>query len=383
MIHEEYGDAVRIAPNEVSFATPDAWRDVYTTRLGKPSFAKNPVWYKPPPGQIVSMISTSNYADHARMSGLLKGAFTEKALRDQEHIIQSYVNLLVSSLRETVCSGNSINIVKWFNCVTFDIVGDLGFGEPFDCLRNGAYHPWVSMVYDASRMLFAFAAAARYHPLIEYVMMNLLPLRVIKNAQYHHQMSIDKVRRRLNLEKQRHDFMTPVIELNRDMQRMSLPEIESTFSLLIIGGSETTATTLSGITNYLIQTPPVMKTLVTEIRGAFDTEQDITMDSVRDLPYLGAVISEGLRLCNPLPVGLPRLVPPAGDTVCGKWLPGKVSSSLAPNLQSTLLTPALIMQTRLRPTLHNLQLTQTLPPTRILRSRALATTPVVPDGTCL
>ena len=126
------------------------------------------------------MISTSNYTDHARMSGLLKGAFTEKALRDQEHIIQSYVNLLVSSLRETVCSGNTINIVKWFNCVTFDIVGDLGFGEPFDCLRNGAYRPWVSMVYDASRMLFAFAAAARFYPLIEYVMMNLLPLRMIK-----------------------------------------------------------------------------------------------------------------------------------------------------------------------------------------------------------
>ena len=108
---------------------------------------------------------TSNYEDHARMSGLLKGAFTEKALRDQEHIIQSYVNLLVSSLRETACSGNSINIAKWFNCVTFDI------SEPLDCLKNGAYHPWVSMVFDAFKML-AFAAAARYYPLIEYVAMN-------------------------------------------------------------------------------------------------------------------------------------------------------------------------------------------------------------------
>ena len=139
--------------------------------------------------------------------------------------------------------------------------------------------------------------------------------------------------------------MTPVIELNGDMQRMSLPEIELTFSLLIIGGSETTATTLSGITNYLIQTPPAMQSLVTEIRGAFEAEQDITMDSVRDPPYLGAVISESLRLYNPLPIGLPRIVPPGGDTVCGQWLPGQVLNSLAPSLQSTLLTPALITQT--------------------------------------
>ena len=124
--------------------------------------------------------------------------------------------------------------------------------------------------------------------------------------------------------------MTPIIEFNGDLQRMSLPEIESTFSLLIVAASETTATTLSGITNYLIQTPPVMQSLVTEIRGAFETEQDINMDSVRELPYLGAVIFEGLRLCNPLPVSLPRLVPPGGDTVCGQWLPGKVSSSEPP-----------------------------------------------------
>ena len=152
------------------------------------------------------------------------------------------------------------------------------------------------------------------------------------------------------------DFMTPIIELNGDMQRMSLPEIESAFSLLIVAASETTATTLSGVTNYLIQTPPVMQSLVTEIRGAFKTEQDINMDSLRELPYLGAVISEGLRLCNPLPVGLPRLVPPEGDTVCGQWLPGKVSSSLVPSLQLSLLTPAFIVQTHVSvqpKTIHN------------------------------
>lgn len=271
------------------------------------------------------MITTSNYMDHTRMNGLLKRAFTEKALQDQEYIIQSYVNLLVSSLREKTSSGTSINMVDWFNYVTFDIIGDLGFGEPFDCLKNTAYHPWVSMVFYARRM-FGFAAATRFYPLVGYVVRNWLRSEVMKNALDHHQLSIDKVHRRLSIEKERHDFMTPVMELNEDMQRMSLPEIESTFSHLIVGGSETTSTTLSGITNYLIQTSPAMHNLITEIRGTFEKEEDITMDSVRSLPYLGAVISEGLRLCNPFPAGLARLVSTEGDTVCGQRLPGNVST---------------------------------------------------------
>ncbi len=322
-IHEEYGDVVRVAPNEVSFATPDALRDVYTTRSGQNPFAKNPLWFKPPPGQVPSLITTSNHTDHARMRGLLRGAFTEKALRDQGHIIEYYVKLLISSLREKASSGVSVNMVDWFNYTTFDIIGDLGFGEPFDCLKTNAYHPWVSLITDYLR-IFSLAAATRFYPLVEIVSMKMIPKKVREDVQNHHQLSIEKVHRRLNLEKERHDFMTPVIELNTDMQKMSLPEIESTFSLLVVAGSETTATTLSGIINHLIQNPPVMQSLVSEIRGAFKEEEDITLESIRELPYLGAVISEGLRVCNPIPVGLPRLVPTGGDTVLGHWLPGNV-----------------------------------------------------------
>lgn len=322
-IHEKYGDAVRIAPNEISFATPDAWHDVLTARSGKEPFEKNPMWYKPPPGQVLSLPTTPNYTDHARMRKLLKGSFTEEALKDQEHIIQSYVNLLISRLREKAPMGVSFNVVDWFNYTAFDIVGDLGFGEPFNCLRDSACHPWVSMISNSIRA-YPLGAATRYYPLVESIVMKLLPKKVRESARDHHQLSVDKVHRRLNLEKPRHDFMTPVIEQNADMQTMSLPEIESTFSLLVIAGSETVATSLSGITNHLIQNAPVLRKLVAEVRETFTEEKDITMAAVGELQYLKAVISEGLRICNPVPGGLPRLVPAGGGRVCGHWLPGQV-----------------------------------------------------------
>ncbi|KAI8321188.1 cytochrome P450, partial [Martensiomyces pterosporus] len=40
------------------------------------------------------------------------------------------------------------------------------------------------------------------------------------------------------------------------------------------------------------------------------------------LPYLGAVISESLRVMSPAPGMLPRLVPAGGARVCGHFLPG-------------------------------------------------------------
>lgn len=42
-IYEEYSDAVRIASNQVSFATPDAWHDIHTNRSGQKPFIKNPL----------------------------------------------------------------------------------------------------------------------------------------------------------------------------------------------------------------------------------------------------------------------------------------------------------------------------------------------------
>ena len=286
------------------------------------------MWYKPPPGQVWSLINTPDPAAHARMLGLLNGAFTDKALHNQEHIIQSYVDLLISRLHEKASSSVSINMVDWLNYTTFDIIGDLAFGEPFDCLRNSVYHPWVSMIFESLRM-YSLAAAARYYPIVETALMMLIPKSVKQRVQAHHELCVARTHRQLNMEKQRYDFMAPILESNKDMDKMSLSEIESTFSMLIIAGSETTATALSGITYQLTQNPLVMQTLVSEIRGIFQEERHITVHSVRALPYLNAVISEGLRVCNPAPAGLPRLVPPEGDTVCGLWLPGKVLYTLA------------------------------------------------------
>ncbi len=45
-IHEQYGDIVRMAPDELSFATKDAWQEIYVHRQGHNNFTKSETWYK-------------------------------------------------------------------------------------------------------------------------------------------------------------------------------------------------------------------------------------------------------------------------------------------------------------------------------------------------
>lgn len=110
---------------------------------------------------------------------------------------------------------------------------------------------------------------------------------------------------------------------------MSRDEILSSFSFVIVGGAETSATTLTGIFNHLAmpQNKAILNRLTEEIRSSYTTEDEITVESITraKLPYLDAVIQEGLRICHPVPSGLPRMVPPGGDDYAGIWLPEGVS----------------------------------------------------------
>lgn len=96
--------------------------------------------------------------------------------------------------------------------------------------------------------------------------------------------------------------------------------------LLMLGGSETSATALSAVTYFLTSHPQVLSKLTNEILSSFQTEDDININTVQNLPYMLAVLDETLRLNPPLPHASPRVVHKGGDTFCGFFVPEGVSS---------------------------------------------------------
>ncbi|KAL2139470.1 hypothetical protein VTI28DRAFT_5110 [Corynascus sepedonium] len=334
-LHRRYGPVLRIAPDEVTFTQPDAWNDIFVPRPGGQQFLKDPTWWKAQPGMPESLLSAINPDSHARIRKALSPGFTPRALKGQEPFVQRYVNLLVDRLRETTAKHPEIDIGPWFNFTTFDIFGDLGFGESFDCLQHSRYHPWIALLFNSVKAA-SFVAAARYFPLVESLLMKCIPPSLRKMQRDHYQQIVDKVQRRLNYELERPDIMSHVIHQGRAEEQddgdevggLPIGVINTTFMVLTTAGSETTATVLSGTMNYLVQHLDVLKRLEDEVRRRFQSYSEMTLDALRDLDFLNAVLHEGLRLCTPVPWMLQRLVPPGGATVSGVWLPGGTPVSI-------------------------------------------------------
>lgn len=108
---------------------------------------------------------------------------------------------------------------------------------------------------------------------------------------------------------------------------MTFEKLKANSSILIIGGSETTATLLSGVTYYLLTNPDAHKRLTDEIRSTFKEESEIDFTSVSNLPYLLACLEEALRLYPPVPIGLPRIVPKGGATIADHYVPEDVRTT--------------------------------------------------------
>ena len=327
-IHEEYGEKVRVAPNEISFATGGAWQDIHGLRGRNRAMLKNPIWWSEIPGRAPSIVSSLDLKSHERMRKVLDHCFSADALRNHESTIQHYTSLMLQRLREKMGNDRNtiVNIVDWYMFLTFDIVGDLGFGESFSCLETSSYHPWLQTLFNYFKMAAFIGSLRIYFTMsIDSIVLRCLPNQMKRVSENHYQWAVDKVHRRMNLETQRSDFMTYILRHNKE-DGITTAEIENNSNLLVVAGSETCGTVLSGTTNYLVKTPEVYRKFSREIRSKFPREEDITSESLRELPYLNAVVAEGLRLCPPSASGLSHVVPPAGETVCGDWLPEGVRS---------------------------------------------------------
>lgn len=80
---------------------------------------------------------------------------------------------------------------------------------------------------------------------------------------------------------------------------MSIEELQETCNALMLGGSETTASLLSGTVYYLLKNPEKLAKLNNEIRSAFKNADEITIVSTNRLTYQAAVVEEGLRIFPP------------------------------------------------------------------------------------
>ncbi|KAJ5780812.1 hypothetical protein N7457_005972 [Penicillium paradoxum] len=329
-LHNQYGPILRIGPNELAFSTAQAFRDIYGARIGG-CFPKDRSHYEPPANGVDHLVCAVDNATHARQRRLLAHAFSEKALRDQEALIRGYVDAMIIKLRSGVRHGTStVDLKSWMNFTTFDITGDLMFGESFDCLKDSQLHPWIGLIFQSMKAI-AFVGAMNQFPTLKALLKHLIPREIERVSREHFELSAQKVDRRLETNMTRPDFMSAILQHGFSEKKgqyceseriMTRAEIHSNGFILIVAGSETSATLLSGCIFYLCTTPHAMSQLAAEIRSAFNQDSDMTFRAVETLDYMTAVIQESLRIYPPFVTSLSRVVPQGGALIDGHFVPG-------------------------------------------------------------
>ncbi|KAI0199510.1 cytochrome p450 monooxygenase [Astrocystis sublimbata] len=337
---DKYGPVIRLAPDELAYTHPDAWQHIYGHHTGAKvggheEFPKSPHTYRTKGIQV--SIAGDTKDRHRKLRRQLAPIFSERAIRDQEVIIDKYVTLLIKRLHEhcqtkgsddayekSEAVSNRLDLRAWYNWTTFDIIGDMSYGESFGCLEKAAYDPWVADITETVRSgpeMQAFKLLG-----LEDLLMLGYRWQWLFSARTEHEKRVqEKLNRRIAMGTKRKDFLAPLIENKHDWDRGT---IRSNAAVLTIAGSETTATTLCGVTFLLLNSPECFKKLTEEVRTSFDSEEEITMTSVGKLTYMIACLNESLRRYPPVPTGMPRVVPQGGATIIDQFVPEGMTVSV-------------------------------------------------------
>jgi cytochrome P450 len=312
-----------VAWDELSFADAAAWQDIH----GSAALRKDMRWYAAAGGTKGTAVADANNADYARIRRAILAGMSDKALREQEVLLQKYVNKLMAVIGNEARNGGARNLElsRLIDYTLFDLFGDLSLGESFGCLDSNDYHPFVKGLVGMGEGL-AWLISSRFIPGAEWLLWKLTPKSVRDARDNHLAYSRTQIRKRLELgESPDHpDFVTFMIQ-DKASESIPLESIEGTFTLLVVAGSETTSTCITAIIRELARYPEKQERLAREVCGRFATADEITVSAIKSLPFLNACIDEGLRLCPPAPLGPRRVTPPEGAIIAGQFIPGKVS----------------------------------------------------------
>jgi hypothetical protein len=208
------------------------------------------------------------------------------------------------------------------------MMGDLSFGESFGCLRNSKYHSWVAALNGMARQGSYLVALANIG--FEWLIDLIFTSGNLSKRNANAKLTREKLSRRMTVE--RNDFIGTLLKddgkvdspssilpqnqcqifvvcedritfavltiLNKQNPPLSMDALQANASMLMLGGSETTSTLLSGVTYLLLTHPASHQRAVQEVRSSFSSVDEITLLSVSKLTFMHACISEALRFAT-------------------------------------------------------------------------------------
>lgn len=310
-LHKRYGPTVRLAPNEVSFASAAAVKEIYCS--GGSGYDKTEFYDLFTVYGRRTMFSTLDKDAHARRKRALADRYANSNVTRGESIrgIEERSGRFVARVMQPSGEGTDVYTALHsyaFDCASHHIFHPLGA----DSLRDGRDEEiMLEVTTDSSlqnRLVRYYSPAL--HRAVGSVLDLLAPPRETPLAD---RFVLDAAARR--------DEARPFTLLSRLGDKAW--DLESTTVAAecldhMVAGIDTTGDALCFLMWELSQPRSLgfQERLRRELRGAVGAE------SWDKLPYLDAVVTEGLRCFPAIPMSLPRYVPAGGRTIDGYAVPG-------------------------------------------------------------
>lgn len=220
--------------------------------------------------------------------------------------------------------------------LAFDIMGLVGLGRDFNGVSSGTRHPAIRALHSHMRMLWVMSQVPWLLNLL-----SLVPGATVGYAPFFG-FCVGQVGEKMERERERmmsergkgkvggevaKDVMTWLIAAFEDPEDAdgvpSRAALDEDSRVVIVAGSETTATTLATVLYYMAKRPEVQKRLQAALDG--EVGEEWTYERARGCALLDHVISETMRLHPPVLTGAPRETPAGGITVDEVQIPGGVN----------------------------------------------------------
>ncbi|KDQ07703.1 hypothetical protein BOTBODRAFT_38602 [Botryobasidium botryosum FD-172 SS1] len=242
--------------------------------------------------------------DHRRMRSTLNPVFSASEVRNMYEDVKlcsDRMTLLLTKYLNNNGGDAAIQVPEWTTKVALDIIGRVGFGHDFDFGKSAEAKQistaWTKMLkLNMSRNGAMAPIVLRNFPIIDS-----LPISALKS-----QGTINRiitglaeklfVKETLDPESIKgRDLLSTLLRENRSGRTaISKEELLDQISTFVTAGHETTAATLNLILLTLAQNPDIQDKMRRELVD-FGTEPTYD-DFLAKLPYLDAVVKEGLRM---------------------------------------------------------------------------------------
>lgn len=337
---KQYGDIVRIAPNELAFGNPQASVDIYGAHdKNLETFVKTDIhdFARDKDG---GLIWQQDPVIHRQIAKQMAPAFSPKATRAKDPILHRYADLFIEKMNDLGGRKEGISLPTWVQWLAMDIAAEMAYHHQVNCMRDEKDSDYLSIVLSFNKFATMTQVLRRF-PWLSPLRFLVLPVSLVGKLMQLRKASLEAMHRRLTLQ-----GATEHIDY---FEQLMMPAASSSSSSSAADGAPRVPEDpaellhLSKISTQLMfagYLPPsdwyygtffhllhddrggmALGAVTQEVRDALPTNAEITPEAAASLPYLNACLKEALRCFNTSALinGMPVYSP--GAVVDGHFVP--------------------------------------------------------------